>query len=80
MADENAENLNNDIKARNSQQIAFSTILVLVAFAILGGLSVIIIRDITESLGRAVAACNKMRDGDFRTAGQSIVDRGDELG
>ncbi len=80
VADENAENLNNDIKARNSQQIAFSTILVLVAFAILGGLSVIIIRDITESLGRAVAACNKMRDGDFRMVNQGVIDRGDELG
>ncbi|TYZ31039.1 methyl-accepting chemotaxis protein [Selenomonas caprae] len=80
VADDNAENLNNDIKARNSQQITFSTVLCLIAFLILGGLSVIIIRDITESLGRAVAACNKMRDGDFRLVGQSVVDRGDELG
>ncbi|WP_075429094.1 methyl-accepting chemotaxis protein [Selenomonas sp. GACV-9] len=80
VADDDSENLNNEIKDRNNQQITFSTILCLVAFLILGVLSAVIIRDITESLGRAVAACNKMRDGDFRQNGQGMIDRGDELG
>ncbi|SFH89158.1 methyl-accepting chemotaxis protein [Selenomonas ruminantium] len=80
VADDNAEILNTEIKASNTHHIEFSFTVNILALAILIGLAVFIIRDITSSLHRGVAICNAMKNGDFRTNGLHSVDRGDELG
>ncbi|SDG68508.1 methyl-accepting chemotaxis protein [Selenomonas sp. WCT3] len=80
VADDNADILNTEIKESNTSHIKFSFMVNLVALALLAGLSVVIIRDITSSLHRGVAICEAMKKGDFRTDGVNHVDRGDELG
>ncbi|TYZ21938.1 methyl-accepting chemotaxis protein [Selenomonas ruminis] len=80
VADDNADILNQEIKESNTNHIKFSFMVNLVALALLAGLSVVIIRDITSSLHRGVAICEAMKKGDFRTDGVSSIDRGDELG
>ncbi|SFT60891.1 methyl-accepting chemotaxis protein [Selenomonas sp. GACV-9] len=80
VADDNAEILNEEIKASNTHHIEFSIMVNVVALILLIGLAVFIIRDITTSLHRGVAICEAMKQGDFRTNGVSSVDRGDELG
>lgn len=80
VADDNAEILNTEIKASNTHHIEFSFAVNILALAILIGLAVFIIRDITSSLHRGVAICNAMKNGDFRTNGLHSVDRDDELG
>ena len=80
VADDNADILNQEIKESNTNHIKFSFMVNLVALALLAGLSVVIIRDITSSLHRGVAICEAMKKGDFRTDGVNHVDRGDELG
>ena len=80
VADDNADILNQEIKESNTNHIKFSFMVNLVALALLAGLSVVIIRDITSSLHRGVAICEAMKKGDFRTDGVNRVDRGDELG
>lgn len=79
IADDDADTLNNEIMDTNAQQLMFMSIVTVVAFLLLIGLAIYIIREITGSLNRMVEACTTMKDGDFRVL-EEPLDRGDELG
>lgn len=79
IANDNAEALNENIKAENQARMTAMMITTAICLLLLLGLSLIIIRGIKASLQEMEQVCKNMADGDFRiTATQS--DRGDEFG
>lgn len=66
IANDNAAALNQDIKTQNSERMTMMSIVTVIAFVLLLGLSYIIIHEITQSLQAMQQVCKDMAEGDFR--------------
>lgn len=79
VANDNAEQLNEDVMTENAHEMYMMIVTTLVCFLLLAGIAFFIIRDIMTTLDKMVAECNQMKDGDFRL-NNNYEPRGDELG
>ncbi|SHK26153.1 methyl-accepting chemotaxis protein [Selenomonas ruminantium] len=79
VANDNAEQLNEDVMNENAHEMYMMIVTTLVCFLLLGGIAYFIIRDIMTTLEGMVQECNRMKDGDFRL-NYNYEPRGDELG